>query len=129
MLLLRNIAQIVTLRGGPAPRVGAAMSELGIIENGALLIHGDRIVWVGSTKDIPVRDPSTRYQTLDGIGLDLVAMPGFVDAHTHPIFSGLAAEDYDLRIQGKSREELAAAGGGIAAGVARLRSANVNQLL
>ncbi len=129
MLLLRNIAQIVTLRGGTVPRVGAAMSELGIIENGALLIHGDRIVWVGSTKDIPVRDPSTRYQTLDGIGLDLVALPGFVDSHTHPIFAGTPAEDYDLRIQGRSREELAAAGGGIAGSVARLRSANVNQLL
>ena len=93
MLLLRNIAQIVTLRGGPVPRAGASMSDLGIIENGALLIHGDRIVWVGSTKDIPVRDPGTRYQTLDGVGLDLVAMPGFVDSHTHPIFAGNRAED------------------------------------
>jgi len=129
MLLLRNIAQLVTLRGGNVPRTGAAMSDLGIIENGALLIHGDRIVWVGSTKDIPVRDPSTRYQTLDGIGLDLIALPGFVDAHTHPIFSGMSAQDYEAGIQGKSREELAAAGGGIAACVARLRAANVNQLL
>ena len=129
MLLLRNIAQIVTLRGGGVPRVGDSMSELGIIENGALLIHGDRIVWLGSTKDIPVRDPGTRYQTLDGVGLDLVAMPGFVDAHTHPIFSGMCGQDYDLRIQGKGREDIAAAGGGIAADVARLRSATVNQLL
>jgi imidazolonepropionase len=129
MLLLRNIAQIVTLAGGPVPRVGASMSELGIIENGALLIHGDRIVWVGSTKDIPVRDPGTRYQTLDGVGLDLVAFPGFVDSHTHPIFSGMQARDYDLRIKGKSREEIAAAGGGFAASIAHLRAATVNQLL
>lgn len=129
MLLLRNIAQIVTLRGGPVPRAGASMSELGIIENGALLIHGDRIVWVGSTKDIPVRDTSTRYQTLDGVGLDLIALPGFVDSHTHPIFAGTRAEDYDLRIQGKSGEEIAAAGGGITASVAKLRAATVNQLL
>jgi imidazolonepropionase len=104
------------------------MSELGIIENGALLIHGDRIVWVGSTKEIPVKDSSTRYQTLDGIGLDLVALPGFVDSHTHPIFAGTNAEDYDLRIQGKSREEIAAVGG-IASSIAQLRSANINQLL
>jgi imidazolonepropionase len=129
MLLLRNIAQIVTLQGGPVPRTGASMSDLGIIENGALLIHGDRIVWVGSTKDIPVRDPSTRYQTLDGVGLDLVAMPGFIDSHTHPIFAGNRAEDYDLRIQGKSREEIASAGGGITASIAKLRAATVNQLL
>jgi imidazolonepropionase len=129
MLLLRNIAQIVTLKGGPAPRVGAAMSDLGIIENGALLIHGDRIVWVGNTKDIPVRDPGTRYQTLDGVGLDLIALPGFVDSHTHPIFAGMQAEDYDLRIQGKTSEEIAASGGGISASIAQLRSAAVNQLL
>ena len=129
MLLLRNIAQIVTLRGGPVPRVGDSMSDLGIIENGALLIRGDRIVWVGSTKDIPINDPSTRYQTLDGVGLDLVVLPGFVDSHTHPIFSGMRAEDYDLRIQGKSPEEIAAAGGGIAASIAQLRAATANQLL
>ncbi|MBN1567255.1 MAG: imidazolonepropionase [Acidobacteria bacterium] len=129
MLLLRNIAQIVTLRGGPIPRVGASMSDLGIIENGALLIHGDRIVWVGSTKDIPVRDTSTRYQTLDGVGLGLVAMPGFVDSHTHPIFAGTHTEDYDLRLQGKSSEEIAAAGGGITAGIALLRTVTANKLL
>jgi imidazolonepropionase len=129
MLLLRNIAQIITLKGKPAPRVGAAMSDLGIIENGALLIHGDRIVWVGNTKDIPVRDPGTRYQTLDGVGLDLIALPGFVDSHTHPIFAGMQAEDFDLRIRGKTGEEIAASGGGISGSIAQLRSAAVNQLL
>ena len=129
MLLLRNIAQVITLGSGPIPRVGDAMSDLGIIENGAVLIHGDRIVWVGHTKDIPVRDPGTRYQTLDGIGLDLIAMPGFVDSHTHPIFAGGRADDYDLRIRGKSCEEIAVAGGGIAASIAQMRAATVNQLL
>ncbi len=129
MLLLRNIAQIVTLRGGPIPRVGSSMSELGIIENGAMLIRGDRIVWVGPTKDIPVREPGIRYQTLDGVGLDLLALPGFVDSHTHPIFAGNRVQEYELRIQGKSSQEIAASGGGIASSVEQLRSATVNQLL
>jgi imidazolonepropionase len=129
MLLLRNIAQIVTLGCGPIPRIGDAMSELGIIENGAILIHGDRIAWVGPTKDIPVRDPGTRYQTLDGVGLDLVALPGFVDSHTHPIFAGTRVEEYDLCLRGKSYEEIAAEGGGIAASVKQLRAVTVNQLL
>jgi imidazolonepropionase len=129
VLLLRNIAQMVTLRGGPVPRLGASMSELGIIENGALLIRGDRIVWVGATKDIPVREPGIRYQTLDGVGLDLLALPGFVDSHTHPIFAGNRVDEYDLRIQGKSSKEIEASGGGIAAIVGQLRSATVNQLL
>ena len=129
MLLLRNIAQIVTLSGGPIPRTGASMSNLGIIENGALLIRGERIVWVGPTKDIPVREPGIRYQTLDGRGLDLVALPGFVDSHTHPIFAGTRVEEYDLRIRGKSYNEIAAAGGGIASSVEQMRSATVEHLL
>ncbi len=129
MLLLRNIAQIITLRGGPVPRTGASMSDLGIIENGALLVRGERIVWVGPTKHIPVREPGIRYQTLDGVGLDLIALPGFVDCHTHPVFAGNRVEDYDMQIQGKSCQEIAAAGGGIASSVRQLRSATVSQLL
>jgi imidazolonepropionase len=105
------------------------MSDLGIIENGALLIHGDRIVWVGPTKDIPVRDPGTRYQTLDGVGLSLMALPGFVDSHTHPIFDGMRAEDYDLRIQGRNCSDIHKAGGGISAHVTQLRAATDNKLL
>ena len=106
------------------------MSDLGIIENGAILIRGDRIVWVGPTKDIPVREPGIRYQTLDGVGLDLVALPGFVDSHTHPIFGGTRVEEYDLRIQGKElpgnsrhrrRRDFAS--------VEQLRAATMNQLL
>jgi imidazolonepropionase len=129
MLLLRNIAQIVTLGSGPVPRIGDSMSELGIIENGAVLIHGDRIVWVGPTKDIPVREPGIRYQTIDGVGLELLALPGFVDSHTHPIFAGTRVEEYDLRCRGKSYQEIASAGGGIATSVEQLRAATPNQLL
>jgi imidazolonepropionase len=129
MLLLRNIAQIVTLGGSPAPRTGTSMSDLGVIENGALLIRGERIVWIGPTKDIPVRESGIRYQTLDGRGLDLVALPGFIDSHTHPIFAGTRVEEYDLRIRGKSYDEIAAAGGGIAASVEQMRSATVEHLL
>jgi imidazolonepropionase len=129
MLLLRNIAQIVTLRRGSIPRIGTSMSHLEIIENGAVLIRGDRIVWVGPTKDLPVREPGIRYQTVDGVGLDLVALPGFIDSHTHPVFARTRVEEYDLRIRGKSYREIAAAGGGIASSVGPLRSATVNQLL
>ncbi len=111
------------------PRTGASMSELGIMENGALLIRGERIVWVGSTRDIPVGELGARYQILDGVGLDLLAMPGFVDSHTHPVFAGTRAQEYDLRCQGKSYQEIAAAGGGIAASVEQLRAAAPHQLL
>jgi imidazolonepropionase len=129
MLLLKNIAQVVTVRGGTAPRRGQAMSDLCIIENGAILIRAQRIVWVGPTRDLPVREPGVRYQTIDGLGLDLVALPGFVDSHTHPIFGGTREEEYDLRARGKTYQEIAAAGGGIQSSVRQLRAATQNQLV
>ncbi len=129
MLVLKNIAQVITLQGGTAPRSGRSMSELGIIDNGAVLIRAERIVWVGPTKDLPVREMGVRYQSLDGTGLDLVALPGFVDAHTHPVFGGIRADEYELRSQGKSYQEIAAAGGGIRSSVRQLRASTLNQLV
>ena len=129
MLVIKNIAQVLTLQGGPAPRLGSAMAELGIIQNGAILVRADRITWVGPTKLLPVRDLSQRYQILDGMGLDLVALPGFVDSHTHPIFAGTRALEYELRSQGKSYQEIAAGGGGIQASVRQVKGATVDQLV
>jgi len=129
MLVLKNIAQVITLQGGTAPRSGDSMSELGIIENGAILIRAERIVWIGPTKDLPVREMGVRYQSLDGSGLNLVALPGFVDSHTHPVFGGTRADEYDLRSRGKSYQDIAAAGGGIRASVRQLRAATLNQLV
>lgn len=129
MLVLKNIAQVVTLRGGAVPRVGDAMSELSVIENGAILIRGERIIWVGSTRNLPACEPDVQYETLDGVGLDLVALPGFVDGHTHPVFAGTRVEEYDLRCRGKTYQEIAAAGGGIAASVRQLRAATLGQLV
>jgi imidazolonepropionase len=129
MMVLKNIGQVVTLQDGPVPRAGNAMSELGIIENGAILMRGERIVWVGPTRNLPIREPDVQYETLDCVGLDLVALPGFIDGHTHPIFAGSRVEEYDLRCRGKTYQEIAAAGGGIAASVRQLRAATLDQLV
>jgi imidazolonepropionase len=128
MLLIKNIGQIVTLRGSPAPRCADAMRELEIVENGAIVIRAEHIVWVGPTRELPALSLDARYETFDGVGLELVALPGFVDCHTHPIFGGTRADEYDLRCQGKSYQEIAAAGGGIRASVRQLRAASPNQL-
>ena len=127
MLIIKNIAQVLTLRGD-APRRGDSMKELEIIENGAIVIRAENISWVGPTKDLPMRTRGARFQVLDGVGLDLVALPGFVDSHTHPIFAGTRAPEYDLRCQGLSYQEIAAAGGGIRASVSQLREATPQQL-
>jgi imidazolonepropionase len=129
MLVLKNISQVVTLKGGPNARTGKAMSELGIIENGAIMIRADRIVWVGPTRRLPVREPHEEIEIIDALGLGLIALPGFVDAHTHPIFGGTRAGEYDLRCAGKSYQEIASVGGGIVASVRQLRAATVDQLV
>jgi imidazolonepropionase len=128
MLLIKNIGQVITLGGVPAPRRARSMSELGIIKNGAILMRAEHIVWVGPTKEIPMSELDNRHAVFDGVGLDLVALPGFVDSHTHPVFGGTRAQEYDLRCQGKTYQEIAAAGGGIRASVRQLRAASPEQL-
>jgi len=129
MLVLKNIAQVVTLGTGPVPRRGAEMAELGIIKNGAIIIRGERVTWVGSTRDFPVRRPGAESQTLDCIGLELVALPGFVDSHTHPVFGGTRVDEYEMRTLGKTYQEIAAAGGGIRASVRQVRRTELSSLI
>jgi len=129
MLLLKNIAQVATLRGGPVPRCGPAMADIGIVENGAILIRGQHIQWVGRARDLPVLKPGEECQTIGGVGLELLALPGFVDSHTHPIFAGTRAQEYELRCLGKTYQEIAASGGGIQASVRQVRAASQAQLV
>jgi imidazolonepropionase len=128
MLVLKNIAQVITLQGPPAPRWGSAMADLGVIENGAIVMRAERIEWVGPTKELPAREPDDHSEVVDGLGLNLAALPGFVDSHTHPIFAGTRANEYELRCQGKSYQEIAEAGGGIRASVQQVRAADLNEL-
>lgn len=111
------------------PRRARSMSELGIVKNGAILMRAEHIVWVGPTKAIPMSELDHRHAVFDGVGLDLVALPGFVDSHTHPVFGGTRAQEYDLRCQGKTYQEIAASGGGIRASVRQLRAASLSQLM
>ncbi len=129
MLVLKNIAQVITLGVGPVPRCGSQAEELGIVPNGAVLIRGQRIAWVGPSADLPARHLGGNAETIDGAGLELVALPGFVDSHTHPIFAGSRVDEYEMRSRGKSYQEIAAAGGGIHASVRQLRQASVSQLI
>jgi imidazolonepropionase len=104
------------------------MADLGVIENGAIVMRAERIEWVGPTKELPAREPDDHSEVVDGLGLNLAALPGFVDSHTHPIFAGTRANEYELRCQGKSYQEIAEAGGGIRASVQQVRAADLNEL-
>jgi imidazolonepropionase len=102
------------------------MRDLGIIADGAMLVDDGRIVQVGPRAEIEgLIGP--RDSVIDAG--QRVVMPGFVDAHTHPVFAGNRAAEFEQRIEGASYAELAAAGGGIRSTVRETRAASEDQLL
>jgi imidazolonepropionase len=125
-LLLVNIGHLLTVRAAaakPGPRRGLALSDLGIIREGAVLCLGGKIVSVGTTKDA-LRDPwlknnRRRVTEIDCAGK--VVVPGFVDSHTHPVFVNPRLVDFEKRINGASYEQIVAAGGGIRSSLEAVR--------
>jgi imidazolonepropionase len=125
-LAILNCSQVVTLGGPARPRVGLEMRELGVVQNGALLAVDGLIRAVGSMKDVEPQIPD------DAIAVDAggrVLAPGFVDAHTHLLFGGNRAEEFEQRATGRTYEQIAAAGGGILSTVRKTRSASEDELL
>jgi imidazolonepropionase len=114
------------MAGGPVPRRGAALGEIGIIPDGGLLTEGEAILKVGSTRSLEREALRLRAEAIDCRGR--VVMPGFVDSHTHLIFAGSRVNDYELRLRGKTYEEIAKAGGGIQSSAQRVRKANIQSL-
>src|SRR4051794_38120373 len=122
-LLIHSASQLLTLADGP--QRGASLGHLGIIEDGAVAISSGRILAAGPTADLrAVYQPA---ETLDAAGR--VVLPGFVDPHTHVIWAGDRANEFELRLAGKSYQEIMAAGGGIMSTVRQTRAASVDQLV
>jgi imidazolonepropionase len=124
-LLISGASQIVTVRGHGARR-GAAVSSLGVIRDGAILVRGGLIVAVGPSSKIEKLTESKKAEKVDVGGR--VVLPGFVDAHTHLIHAASRAEEYELKIRGASYEEIARKGGGILNSVKKLRAATAEEL-
>jgi len=131
-LLLVHIRQLLTLRGANAgPRRGAELRDLGLIEDGAVLCTGGKVVAVGQTKDA-LRDPFYRENKKKIGEIDCrgkVVLPGFVDSHTHPVFAGPRLIDFEKRTRGATYEEIAEAGGGIRASIEGVRRAAKSTLV
>jgi imidazolonepropionase len=129
-LLLLNIRQLLTLRGGSAPRRGRELVELSIIEDGAVLCEAGKIVAVGKTRDAQsdswLKRKRKYLREIDCRGQ--VVLPGFVDSHTHPVFAAPRLVDFEKRTAGASYEEIAAAGGGIRSSVEGVRRASREEL-
>ncbi|HXN74556.1 MAG TPA: imidazolonepropionase [Candidatus Acidoferrales bacterium] len=123
--LITGCSQLLTLRG-PVPRRGRALTELGIIPDGALLTHDDRVVAVGPRRRVERLPKARRAEKLDLGGR--VVLPGFVDSHTHLIFPESRAAEYEQRNSGATYEEIARSGGGIRSSVKGLRAASSSTL-
>jgi imidazolonepropionase len=124
-LLITGVSQLLTLRGR-GPRRGDSLSNLGLIEDGALLVRDGLIAAVGTRAEVEKLAEARAAEKLD-LGRR-VALPGFVDSHTHLIHAASRAEEYELKIAGASYEEIARKGGGILNSVKKLRAATSEAL-
>jgi imidazolonepropionase len=123
-LAVLHASQLVTLAGSNRPRVGAEMSDLAIIRDGGMLIRDGKIEIIGSSDEIGKNAGDG--DIIDAAGR--VVLPGFVDAHTHPVFAGNRLDDFERRAKGETYEQIAAAGGGIWSTVEKTRAARETDL-
>lgn len=121
--LVTNVGQLVTPEGDKF-RSGSQMGDLSVTEEATILIESGVIAGVGDSGDFS--DARDEAEIIDAGGKPV--LPGFVDPHTHFVFSGYRAEEFQMRLQGKSYEEIAREGGGIASSVASTREVSFSRL-
>lgn len=121
-LLVRDAGLLATCAG---PMGGPAEATLGLVPRGAVGVVGDRVAWLGTEVPADAIGPGTRVLEAGGgfVG------PGFVDCHTHLVFAGDRAAEFEARCQGKTYLQLAAEGGGIQRTVQATRAASEDELV
>jgi imidazolonepropionase len=122
-MLIHSATQLLTLAGGP--QRGRSLGSLGIVEDGAVLVRDEKIVAVGKTDELHAAYPNE--PNLDASGS--VVMPGFVDPHTHLIWGGDRAREFEMRLEGAKYLDILAAGGGIISTVRATRTASIESLI
>lgn len=125
-LLITNCKQLVTLAGPARPRVGTELRELSIVEDGAMLVRDGHVDRVGPSAEIE-STADTGAEVIDAG--DRIVLPGFVDAHTHPVFADNRADEFEERAAGATYQEITARGGGIQSTVNRTRAASLEDLI
>ncbi len=122
-LLVRGAGELCSPEGNSA-LAGSSLGRVTRLEGGAVAVHGERIVAVG-----PAEELETRYRAAEVLEAEGgLVVPGFVDAHTHPVFATTREAEFELRNQGRGYAEIAAAGGGILSTVRGVREASLEHL-
>jgi len=122
-MLIHSASQLLTLAGGP--QRGRALGTLGIIEDGAVVVRDEKILAVGKSAELRAAFPQE--PTFDAAGG--VLMPGFVDPHTHVIWAGDRAGEFEMKMGGAKYMDILAAGGGILSTVRATRAASIESLV
>lgn len=123
LILIHNASQLLTLAGGP--QRGQRLGELSLIQDGAVAIAEGKVLATGRSAAMLARYPEA--STFDAQGH--VVLPGLVDPHTHLVWAGDRANEFEMRLQGRRYLEIMAAGGGIAATVNATRAASAEDLI
>jgi len=128
-LLVEHAAELLTLAGAHSgPRTGAALRDVGLVTDGAVAVLEGQVVAVGSTAQVRasvVLAPDATVVDAHGC----VVLPGFVDPHTHLVFAGSRADEFEMRLRGATYLDIAASGGGILRTVAATRAADEEALV
>jgi len=124
-LLVYGAGQLLTLASPNGPKRGADMRDLGILPDGAVAIRDGRVLAVGTSAEL--RRQVRANHKLDAGGQ--VVMPGLVDPHTHLVWAGERAGEFERRVAGASYMEIMAAGGGIMSTVRHTRAASMDDLV
>lgn len=122
-MLIHSASQLLTLQGGP--QRGADLGNLGLRTDGAVLLRAGLIQEVGSSAEMLTKYPDEERLNASGRAV----LPGFVDPHTHLVFAGDRAAEFEMRLQGKTYLEILASGGGILSTVRATRAASLPELL
>lgn len=124
--MIKNAHELVTCSGFKAKR-GKEMSQLHIIHDGAVVIEDGILVAVGKTEDILATYNEKDYMAIDA--KNKAVLPGFVDSHTHFVFGGYRADEYDWRLRGENYMEIMKRGGGIVKSVQGTKEATKVELM
>ncbi len=119
-LMVLDAAELASLSGPAGPRRGRAQAEIGILPGGSVAVRGGRVVAVGLAKELRKRWKAVQEISASGC----LVTPGLVDPHTHAVFVGDRAVEFEMRILGRSYQDIAAAGGGILSTVRAVRAAS-----